>query len=235
MSGCEEVREILVAVARGEVVSAPGERFLREHAETCPQCRGRLANEQMLSKGLAAVASAAGSPPPALKAALLTEFRRQQVVTPIRRPAVKWVVMTAVAAALLMAVFLAKTRRPDRAVPPVQIPVAAVSAPVPPPVLTAGNKTAVPVKTRPVRRTRAVKPAPKPEAETAEVATDFFQIPYTEPLRPEQRADVFRIQMPRAGMAAFGLPVSGGRLDSRITADVLMGEDGVARAIRFIR
>jgi hypothetical protein len=67
------------------------------------------------------------------------------------------------------------------------------------------------------------------------VATDFFEIPYSEPLRPEERADVFRIQMPRANMAVFGLPVAGGRLDSRVTADVLVGEDGVMRAIRFIR
>ena len=67
------------------------------------------------------------------------------------------------------------------------------------------------------------------------MATDFIEIPYAEPLRPEERADVFRIQMPRANMAVFGLPVTGGRLDSRITADVLMGEDGVVRAVRFIR
>jgi hypothetical protein len=76
--------------------------------------------------------------------------------------------------------------------------------------------------------------APQVE-EQPEVATDFFEIPYTEPLRPEERADVFRMQMPRASMAVYGLPVSGGRLDSHVTADVLMGEDGVARAIRFIR
>jgi hypothetical protein len=36
-------------------------------------------------------------------------------------------------------------------------------------------------------------------------------------------------------MAVYGLPVPGGRLNTRIKADVLMGEDGVARAIRFIR
>jgi len=79
-------------------------------------------------------------------------------------------------------------------------------------------------------------PAPLAEqAQAPEIATDFFEIPYVEPLRPDQRGDVFRIQMPRANMAVFGLPLSGGRLDARVTADVLMGEDGVARAIRFIR
>jgi len=88
---------------------------------------------------------------------------------------------------------------------------------------------------RPAKRRRVVKVQAPPVDETPEVATEFFEIPYAEPLRPEERVDVFRFEMPRANMAVFGLPVIGGRLDSRVTADVLTGEDGVVRAIRFIR
>src|SRR4051812_25765589 len=112
MSGCEEVQEILVATARGETVSAPGQTFLREHVENCPQCRSRLANEQVLSVGLRAVSSTvAPVPPPSVKAALLKEFRNQQVVVPIRRPVVRWVAMAAVAAGLLLAALLLNVRR----------------------------------------------------------------------------------------------------------------------------
>jgi len=251
MSGCEEVQEILVATARGETVSAPGQSFLREHVENCPRCRIRLANEWVLSVGLRAVSSTVAAPPPAVKAALLKEFRHQQVVVPIRKPVVRWVAMAAVAAGLLLAVLLLNGRRTPPVGEPVKTPVAAAPAPVAPadtrrvppaaPVVgseksTAGrSKIERLAKVSPRRRVPAASvPAVKVE-ESTEVATDFFEIPYAEPLRPEERADVFRIQMPRANMAVFGLPVTGGRLDSRITADVLTGEDGVIRAVRFIR
>jgi hypothetical protein len=241
MNGCEEVREILVAVARGEVVSAPGQRFLREHVEACAQCRGRLANERTLSAGLSAMAAAqADTPSGAVRTALLAEFRRQHVVVPIRPPVwklLRWIPVAAVAAALLLAVFMAKERRQGKVVAPVQVQVKTEPPPAFAPVVAAATGPAKAHPARPhVRRRVVAAPVPARQVEEpAEVATDFFEIPYAEPLRPEERADVFRIQMPRAGMAAFGLPVSGGRLDVRITADVLMGEDGVARAIRFIR
>jgi hypothetical protein len=106
-----------------------------------------------------------------------------------------------------------------------------VASPVATPVVAPKRTVARRLPGRPKSRPKALVPV----ADTPEVATDFFAIPYVEPLRPDQRADVYRVQMPRAGMAVFGLPVVGGRLDSRVTADVLMGEDGVVRAVRFIR
>jgi len=236
MSGCEEVRDILVAEARGESVTSLGKRFLSEHVESCPDCRRRLANQQRLSGALAMVGSEASAPPAHLRAALMAEFQKQQKVTPIRRPILTWAAIAAVAAALLLAVFLNKDRQPSAATQPaqtkVEVPVVVQPAPVIAPPVQASQP--VKVRRRPVARQVMAKAAPRTESDP-EVVTDFFEIPYSEPLRPEERADVYRIQMPRANMAVFGLPVSGGRLDSRITADVLMGEDGVARAIRFIR
>ena len=238
MTGCDEVREILVAVARAETVSATGQRLLREHVEDCAECRRRLANQRMLSAGLASIAGEAGQPSPQLRSALMAEFRRERKVVPMRRVSAKWIaVATAAAAAVLIAVFFAASLRkaPEIVAPPV-LPVAKapVAPPAPAPVsvtpkpMPAAARAHVPVPPRP-RRKAAPQPAP------AEVATDFFEIPYVEPLRPDQRADVFRVQVPRASMAAFGLPVTGGHLDSHVTADVLMGEDGVVRAVRFIR
>jgi hypothetical protein len=249
MNGCEEVREILVAVARGEMVSAAGQRFLREHAESCSACRCRLANERMLSAGLTAMAAASdGVPSAAVRAALMAEFRRRRTVTPMPRiwtQRAKWLAVAAVAAAVLLAVFLSighraqkpveAVRAPSTMAPP-QPPVTASIKPPVPPSLPAETKAAVPVKHRAASHPRrVVKKDPAPQEEPAEVASEFLEIPYVEPLRPEQRADVFRVQIPRANMAVFGLPVTGGRLDARVTADILMGEDGVVRAIRFIR
>jgi hypothetical protein len=240
MSGCEEVRDILLSAARGETVSAAGQRFLREHAEDCTFCRRRLANERMLSAGLTALASATQAvPPAAVRSAVMAEFRKQQKPVEIRRPWVQWGAIAAVAAALVLAAFLLiRDKRVEPKSPVVKAPEVAQQTPLPRDAVSAVPIETAQIAPRKVRRKavwRAPVQARQPAEEPAEVATDFIEIPYVEPLRPDERADVYRIQMPRANMAAFGLPVAGGRLDSRITADVLAGEDGVVRAVRFIR
>src|SRR5262245_43521377 len=85
MSGCEEVREFLVASARGEMITPASQALLGGHLECCPPCRLLMANQRMLSAGLSAMAAApAGVPSVAVKAALMQEFRRSRKVTPIR-------------------------------------------------------------------------------------------------------------------------------------------------------
>jgi hypothetical protein len=41
--------------------------------------------------------------------------------------------------------------------------------------------------------------------------------------------------MPRATLASFGLPVNAERASELIKADILIGDDGLARAIRFVQ
>jgi hypothetical protein len=44
-----------------------------------------------------------------------------------------------------------------------------------------------------------------------------------------------RVELPRSAMASFGLPVNLDRANERVKADVLVGSDGQARAIRFVQ
>jgi hypothetical protein len=46
---------------------------------------------------------------------------------------------------------------------------------------------------------------------------------------------IVRVQLPRSAMASFGLPVNMERYNERVKADVLLGVDGVAQAIRFVQ
>ncbi|HEY3840207.1 MAG TPA: hypothetical protein VGL72_26725 [Bryobacteraceae bacterium] len=237
MNGCEEVRDILLSVARHEPVSAPGQRFLREHVDICPDCRRDLANQRMLTAGLSALAvETPAAPPEALRSTLLAEFSKQQKIVPIRRPLIKLAILAAAAAAVLIVLSIATERRTTPVAPPTPAkPQQIVQAPSPArpaPVVTTAKAVQAP------RPKFVPRPKPKPVQpadEAPEVATDFIAIPYAEPLRPEERTDVYRIEMPRANMAVFGLPVIGGRLDSRVKADIVTGEDGVVRAVRFIR
>ena len=48
-------------------------------------------------------------------------------------------------------------------------------------------------------------------------------------------AQVIRVQLPRSTLTSFGFPVNAERWNEPVKADVVMGHDGIARAIRFVR
>jgi hypothetical protein len=66
-----------------------------------------------------------------------------------------------------------------------------------------------------------------------EVVTEFF--PLMDPAPPMERGELLRVEVPASAMRLVGLPVREENLADRIQADVLVGEEGMARAIRFVR
>ncbi len=85
-------------------------------------------------------------------------------------------------------------------------------------------------------RISMVEPAPvqPAAAEPIEVATEFYPlIPGFDPDEAGSRPAV-RVEMPRAVLASFGLPVDAERIDVPIKADLVIGENGMAQAIRFV-
>jgi hypothetical protein len=84
----------------------------------------------------------------------------------------------------------------------------------------------------------ASAPSPMPVAEVTpkaaprEVVTDFFPLMDVPP--PFERGQLLRVVVPAATMRTVGLPVNPDRLSERVQADVLVGEEGMARAIRFV-
>jgi hypothetical protein len=80
--------------------------------------------------------------------------------------------------------------------------------------------------------TSAAPARPVPEPQQEEVTSDFL------PLDPAGSApasgEVIRVQMPRAALTLFGLPFNTRRASVPVQADVLLGEDGMAHAVRFV-
>jgi hypothetical protein len=70
---------------------------------------------------------------------------------------------------------------------------------------------------------------------SGEIATDFMPVAYGDNLNDFDNGRIIRVEMPRSALAQFGLPVNMERANERIKADVLIGDDGMARAIRFVR
>jgi len=68
-----------------------------------------------------------------------------------------------------------------------------------------------------------------------EDATDFIPLSYGGVQKPMESGEVIRMEMPRSSLIAFGLPVNVEHADAPVKAELLLGEDGIARAIRFLR
>jgi hypothetical protein len=69
----------------------------------------------------------------------------------------------------------------------------------------------------------------------SEIATDFMPVGYGSPMSLQDGGQVMRVELPRSALAGFGLPVNMDRVNERVKADVLVGTDGQARAIRFVQ
>lgn len=75
----------------------------------------------------------------------------------------------------------------------------------------------------------------RPAQAAEEVATEFIPLVQAGPYTQAEEGHLVRVELPRSALASFGLPVNAEAPAGRVKADVLLGQDGVARAIRFVR
>jgi hypothetical protein len=220
---CREFERPLMDRARNRPMDAAVRAAFAAHLEICPECSLALDRQIRLSAAMESLAErmADVSAPPSVEQAILAEL---SAVRPRARR--RWIyagggaaVAAAVAASLTLVWWLGRAPAP----PNMQVQ----AAPAPAVVALAPAQT-IPVA-QPVRRApkQRLKPAPKPEA-------PFIAIPYTLPLDPRERVDVVRMDMPVAALIAAGLPVGMADPTGQVRTDVLVGQDGRARAVRLV-
>lgn len=172
-----------------------------------------------------------------LRAAFRAQKRAQKVVRPVwRRPTPYWVA-AGIAAVLLIAISVIAVRwntdrsyqiRADHAEPtPIKVE-PKIDQPQP--------KQPEVVAQKPRRRT----PRRNANNEVAnhvnrEIATDFMPLGYLNAATLQDGGQIVRVELPRSALVNFGLPVNMDRYHERVKADVLLGVDGMAHAIRFVR
>jgi hypothetical protein len=253
---CREFEDIINDLVRAKIINAESRAAGMAHAEICRRCASRLADERALSAGLKSLAASdeGKAAQSSVEAALLEAFRAQTSNRLARRLPVeskswpRWAL--AAAAAILIAfgfiVYGAiqnDAQKDDKAL--------TEKIPAPQPVVKREEQVAKEiVEPESSREPRAPRPRRgnrprlnKPfiiDSITAypkdsEYATDFFPLTYGGDQKPIERGEMIRVQMPRSALIAFGLPVNVERADVPVKADLLVGEDGLARAIRFVR
>lgn len=78
----------------------------------------------------------------------------------------------------------------------------------------------------------AMAQAAAPVAE--EESDGFYPLPEAEALPAAETAMVVRVQLPVSSLQLMGVPMSEERADASVQADLLLGEDGLARGVRLV-
>jgi hypothetical protein len=65
-------------------------------------------------------------------------------------------------------------------------------------------------------------------------SADFVPLVAPDNSVPLDSGQMVRVDVPRAALAALGLPVNASRAGATVRADVLLAHDGTARAIRLL-
>jgi hypothetical protein len=224
---CQEMEASIPEWARD---SAPVPDAALAHVRQCERCAERLDEERRLTEGLAAFADACSDErvPAEVEQKLRAAFRLRAVpaaAAPVRgvRRGVVIGAMGSVAAAIAWVTL---------SVPPVE--------PLPPRPAAIAS-VAVDRSVQPVAQTvRAASPRRgvwrrRPVAPPVELQTDFLPVAQGDDWTPLDGANLMRVELPKSALGAFGLPVEPGLEPERVRADVVLSDDGLLRAIRFVR
>jgi hypothetical protein len=260
---CHDFEAVAGDLAGGHLLEAAQREKALAHSASCAGCASRLADERALTGGLRFVAKKSKEEGRArVVAALLTAFRQQRAASPASVPAriarQRWLYAAASVAAIalivtLLALAASRTRdlqqpaqqkavNPSSAVPDEPRP----SSPQPQTSPASPEQRDVAVQAteqrrRKADRIRSVGRSKRPleglnqSASDAEIATDFIPLMNRETLAQMDGGQVMRVELPRSALMSFGLPMDMERATERIKADVVVGNDGLARAIRFVR
>ncbi len=216
----------------------PGEA---EHLAHCTECARFVQARHELGAGLRLVRESAPEPSAVLEAAVLANYQRQITGDPPlarsrtrRFTVVCFTAATAAVLALAAVLFLHPARRLETsnlkiesAQPPMEQPATAekVANRVPWTNAASSSKTRLRSPRQP-RRSAQLATTKSPASE------DFRSLMYCDALSCGGAMQLIRVQLPSSA-AAFELAAASS--DGAIYADVLVGSDGIARAIRVVR
>lgn len=229
MSGvnCREYEMALMDLARGRPVDAATHASLASHVESCGRCRRLLDSQIRLSAATSVVSANASrwNAPFRVEQAVMAEVRAVRVP---RRRFVYAAAGAAIAASLVLV--WAVNRSGPKLVPRPAVN-AAISAPV---VENVVEKEKRVISTQVVMKKKIGDKLSSAPLASLATQQPFIAIPYTMPLQPYEHANVVRVDVPVMALIAAGLPIEGADPSARVQTDVLVGQDGQARAVRPI-
>jgi hypothetical protein len=241
---CQHFREILP-----DIVCTPEEfveqgLLAKKHAEKCAECAALLRHENILSLALRSIAEEDEKIGIAeeVREKLQSSFRERFGVVrkeSSSKPSFSWLKAAVIAALVLGGLILIQmgsqgvrhqhATRQNSDGPATKFPLQSPRTSESTKDLSLGQlkkslQVSVPIKAQRSQTARV---------STAEIATEFI------PLAPSDQSygslQRVRVMLPRNSLIQFGLPMNEERAEEPIIADLLIGDDGAPRAIRFVQ
>jgi hypothetical protein len=248
---CRDFEAIVIEMARDRLMDAVSRERGLEHIQRCASCATLLIEERALSRDLRALSArcAAEGIPERIEAGLLTAFRQAApapIVAPRRR---RWLLAVAALALLTFGISLAGwiASSPRQEAPVVSTdggsaPTNISATPVvidqtPPRVVEVRQRYRRARDARSGKRQKRLAPANRRSAgddAPREFVTQFFPVMQGDELIPLEGGQLVRVRMPRSNLIPLGIPFNQERASETIEADVLVSNDGLARAIRLV-
>jgi hypothetical protein len=182
-----------------------------QHLRECPDCAIRMDRQHELTSGFRALAcDLRHLEAPSRVAGRLRAAFRSQSGLPAERPVRRWWIpvltwASAAAAVIALATFLVRGRQPEATRPPA-----------------------------PRGTELALLELPGELPGVYEASDGFIALPSAARISPNEDVNLVRVEVPRSSMIALGFEVSAERAAEPVRADVMLGADGMARAVRFL-
>lgn len=219
---CEQFEAILQDLESRGALDEAVCQLAQLHAQTCQSCAARRAQFRSLAAGLRAMETsvAADGAPARVEAILRSTFLRQKWEAGRARAMRRWAA-AGIAAALLLGAGVASRLLRKTAAP-----------------LGNARTESVARTIQPVQVSAAAGDSTDASDDNGgqgddELSADFVPYPPGGTILPYENAQIVRVNLPGSALVAMGYPIDGDRVGERFTADLLVGEDGLPRAIRF--
>ncbi len=250
---CEEFDRTIIDIDRHHLMEGPGHvpghAIALEHAESCAQCASRLNRERKMTAGLQALAveEAAMNAPERVRSVLRAAFDERQAAA-ASPPVLQWPARRrllwrmAAAAMLLISTIASVLWQREQGAQVDNNPADVVNHPSPQNPPGQGLEATPQAKrTGEIHSPKVIRPSARggrrrmpPVKESAEAAGDIFPLTFVAKSGPTEFVQIVRVEISRSMLLSMGLPVNIDRGEGLIKADIIIGEDGVARAVRII-
>jgi hypothetical protein len=228
---CNQVKSDVIDLARGASVDSACVAEVSRHVRTCPTCAALCDKERALSAALRRLAQTAVVPPPnvASERWLLAKFDTRNSANRTHRW--RWTRPALSAAAIIcVAVGIWILMRSVSYRPHEPMPMASVAAE--PALAKSPSDERIPSQPPVVagtlhRRSRSIR-----RQLSVNAPTDFVPWPGAAARPPFESGELVRIDLPASVLPSLGL-WSPAAPDAVVQADVVIGQDGYARAVRL--